>query len=121
MFDESGDAVESEFAPEKGDIIWLDFDPVLGHEQSGRRPALVFSSYFYNKTTGRCVVCPITTKIKGYPFEVRLPVSCQISGVCLVDHIKNQDWTVRNIRKITSLKNEDLAVMQGVLSRLLFG
>jgi mRNA interferase MazF len=81
-------------APQQGEIIWIDFDPQSGHEQAGRRPALVLSKTAYNAKIGRAFVCPITSKIKGYPFEV--PVKTKsITGVVLSDHFKNLDWTAR--------------------------
>ncbi|MBC7880228.1 MAG: type II toxin-antitoxin system PemK/MazF family toxin [Anaerolineae bacterium] len=81
--------------PDRADIIWLDFDPQVGREQAGRRPALVISSIIYNRI-GLALVCPITSKVKGYPFEVALPVSGKISGVVLADALKNVDWRGRN-------------------------
>ena len=83
-------------APDRGDVIWLDFSPQAGHEQAGRRPALVLSPQAYNKKTGQALVCPITSKAKGYPFEVELPVGLGVNGVVLADHIKNQDMKARN-------------------------
>ncbi len=81
--------------PEQGEIIWIDFDPKSGHEQAGRRPAVVLSQTAYNERTGRAFVCPITSKVKGYPFEI--PVRTKsVQGVVLSDHLKNLDWTARN-------------------------
>jgi Growth inhibitor len=82
------------YIPEKGDIVWLDFTPQAGHEQKGRRPALVVSPKVYNQKTGLGLFCPITSKEKGYPFEV--PVAgTEISGCVLCDQIKSLDWTQR--------------------------
>lgn len=82
-------------APKQGEIIWIDFDPQSGHEQAGRRPALVISQTAYNQRIGRAFVCPITSKVKGYPFEV--PVhTASVSGVVLSDHFKNLDWQARS-------------------------
>ena len=86
--------VSKKAIPQQGEIIWIDFDPQSGHEQAGRRPALVMSKTAYNKRIGRAFVCPITSKVKGYPFEV--PVHTKsVSGVVLSDHLKNLDWTSR--------------------------
>jgi mRNA interferase MazF len=82
-------------APKQGEIIWIDFDPQSGHEQAGRRPALVLSHTSYNQKIGRAFVCPITSKVKGYPFEVPVKTA-SVSGVVLSDHFKNLDWTARN-------------------------
>jgi mRNA interferase MazF len=82
-------------APKQGEIIWIDFDPQSGHEQAGRRPALVLSRTVYNQRIGRAFVCPITSKVKGYPFEVPVKTA-SIAGVALADHFKNLDWKARN-------------------------
>ena len=86
------------YAPDRGDIVWLDFSPHAGHEQAGRRPALVLSPVEYNDKTGLALLCPITSRSKGYPFEVSLPFSHQVTGVVLADQIRNLDWRVRNAR-----------------------
>jgi len=91
--------VKSLYTPERGDLVWLDFDPQAGHEQSGKRPAIILSPSEYNAKIGLCVVCPITSKKKGYPFEVQINEK-SISGVVLSDQIKSLDWKVRNIRFI---------------------
>ena len=83
------------YVPERGDILWLTFDPQAGHEQSGRRPALVLSPTPYNRRASLALVCPITNQAKGYPFEVPLPKGCSVSGVVLADHIKSADWAAR--------------------------
>jgi mRNA interferase MazF len=81
--------------PDRGDIIWLDFDPQTGHEQKGRRPAVVLSPKMYNEKTNLAILCPITSKEKGYPFEVHIKGK-KIQGVALSDQVKNLDWTIRN-------------------------
>ena len=81
-------------APQQGEIIWLDFDPQSVHEQAGRRPALVLSKLAYNQRIGRAFVCPITSKVKGYPFEVAIKTR-SVTGVALSDHLKNVDWVSR--------------------------
>lgn len=81
--------------PKRGDVIWLTFDPQAGHEQAGRRPALVISPETYNQTTGLMQACPITSRVKGYPFEVLIPAGLGVSGVVLADQIKSLDWKAR--------------------------
>ena len=84
------------YCPKQYDIIYLDFHPQAGREQSGRRPALVLSSYAYNAKTSLAFVCPITNQAKGYPFEVPLPPGIKATGVVLSDHGKNLSWQARN-------------------------
>ena len=83
------------YVPRRGDLVWLTFDPQAGHEQAGRRPAFVLSPEAYNRTTGLFLACPVTSKVKGYPFEVSLPAGLPVSGVILADQIKSLDWKVR--------------------------
>ncbi|MGH9421802.1 MAG: endoribonuclease MazF, partial [Thermoanaerobaculia bacterium] len=83
------------YVPDRGDAVWLTFDPQAGHEQSGRRPALVLSPRIYNSRTGLAILCPVTTQIKGYPFEVSIPSGLPVSGVVLADQVRNLDWQAR--------------------------
>jgi mRNA interferase MazF len=83
------------FVPRRGDVVWLSFDPQAGHEQAGRRPAFVVSPADYNERTGLFLACPVTSKVKGYPFEVALPDGLPVSGVILCDQIKSLDWRAR--------------------------
>ncbi|SHE72707.1 mRNA interferase MazF [Desulfofundulus australicus DSM 11792] len=83
------------YIPKRGDIVWLQFNPQTGHEQAGRRPALVVSPRVYNEKVGLALFCPITSKIKGYPFEVELPEKLKVSGAVLADQIKSLDWRAR--------------------------
>ncbi len=85
-------------APERGDILWLDFDPQVGREQAGRRPALVLSPAAYNGLVGLAIVCPITNQVKGYSFEVALPNDAGAGGVVLCDHVRSVDWRGRKVR-----------------------
>ncbi len=87
------------YAPDRGDIVWLNFSPQLGHEQRGRRPAIVLSKKAYNKKIGLALFCPITSKEKGYPFEVKINYK-KIKGCVLSDQIKSLDWTIRDIEFI---------------------
>ena len=90
------------YIPERGDIVWLDFNPQLGHEQRGRRPALTLSFKAYNEKIGLALFCPITSKVKGYPFEVELELK-KIKGSVLSDQIKSLDWRERNIEFIEKI------------------
>ena len=82
-------------APERGALIWLTFTPQSGREQAGRRPALVVSPSAYNSKVGLALVCPITSKVKGYPFEVPLPDGGPVQGVVLADQLRSLDWRSR--------------------------
>ena len=95
----------TKYIPERGDIVWLDFNPQLGHEQRGRRPALVMSYKTYNEKIGLAIFCPITSKDKGYPFEVKIE-GIKINGSALSDQVKSLDWKVRNIEFIEKIKEE---------------
>jgi mRNA interferase MazF len=85
-----------QYVPRRGDVIRLDFDPQKGHEQAGRRPALVLSPTDYNRTVGLAVVCPITNQKKGYPWEAEIPDNDFVSGVVLSDQMKSLDWRERH-------------------------
>ncbi len=91
------------YIPDKGDIVWLNFNPQSGHEQSGKWPALVLSPQIYNEKTGLAIVCPITSQVKGYPFEVKIPDNLNINGVVLSDQVKNLDWKARKAEFIGKL------------------
>lgn len=86
----------SAFCPDAGDFIWIELDPTKGHEQRGRRPAIVLSPRVYNERTGLCVACPITGQAKGYPFEVPIPSGQAVVGVVLADQVRCVSWTERN-------------------------
>ena len=81
--------------PDRGDIVWVDFDPQAGHEQAGRRPAVIVSPQSYNQKVGLVLLCPITNRRKGYPFEVPLPTGLKVAGVVLADQLKSMDWRAR--------------------------
>jgi mRNA interferase MazF len=91
--------------PRLGDVVGLDFDPQVGMEQAGRRPALVLSASDYNRTVGLIVVCPVTNQAKGYPFEVAIPPGLKVAGVILSDHVKSVDWAGRNSTFICQCQN----------------
>ncbi len=89
--------VKAKYVPDAGDLVWLSFSPQAGREQAGRRPALVLSPFAYNSRAGLCLVSPITSQAKGYPFEVPLPTGLPISGVILSDHLRSADWSARKV------------------------
>lgn len=91
------------YVPDRGDLIWLTFDPQAGHEQAGRRPAVVLSPKIYNAKTRLAVCCPITSHEKGYPFEVALPHDLPVVGVVLSDQLKSLDWDARRAEFIAAL------------------
>jgi mRNA interferase MazF len=86
-----------DYCPDAGDIIWIDLDPTVGHEQSGRRPAIVVSPRSYNAVAGLCVICPITSRVRGYPFEAVLPEGASVRGVVLADQPRSISWEKRPI------------------------
>ena len=88
--------------PDRGDLIWLSFTPQSGREQAGRRPALVVSPSAYNGKVGLALVCPITSRAKGYPFEVALPNDAPVQGVVLADQLRSLDWRSRNAELISA-------------------
>ena len=88
------------YVPERGDVVWLQFDPQAGHEQAGKRPALVLSPSAYNGRVGLALLCPITSQRKGYPFEVPLPADLRVQGVVLADQVKSLDWRFRRAERI---------------------
>jgi len=85
------------YVPDAGDLVWLTFDPQAGHEHRGRRPALILSPRLYNEKARLALACPITSQVKGYPFEVLLPSGGAITGAVLADHVRNLDWQARRI------------------------
>ena len=103
------------YVPDRGDAVWIDFTPQAGHEQAGRRPAIILSPASYNRKVGLAILCPVTNQIKGYPFEVVIPSGLKVSGAILSDQAKNLDWRSRRAEHITKLPN---AVINQVLERL---
>jgi mRNA interferase MazF len=100
------------YIPDRGDIVWINFTPQAGHEQRGKRPALILSPKIYNKKTSLCICLPITSKIKGYPFEVALPKNLPIEGVILSDQIKNLDFSAREISFICNINADVVEQVQ---------
>ena len=107
------------YVPKRGDVVWLHFSPQSGHEQAGRRPAVVLSPENYNRKTGLALFCPVTSRVKGYPFEVALPDESKASGVVLCDQLKSLDWAARKAERIGALPEEVLADVLGKALALL--
>lgn len=101
------------YVPEAGDIVWIDFNPQIGREQAGYRPALVLSPSAYNRVIGLMIVCPTTTRVKGYPYEVAL--AGEPPSVALADHARSMDWRTRRLRYKTRAST---AEMEEVRARL---
>ena len=110
---------EGSYCPDRGDFIWIDFNPQKGREQAGRRPALVLSPRRYNKAAGLCLVCPITGQAKGYPFEVALVDAGPITGVVLADQLKSVSWDERSARLAGKAPARVLAEVKARLAALL--
>ncbi|MCL2762728.1 MAG: endoribonuclease MazF [Treponema sp.] len=99
--------VKAKYIPDRGDIVWLNFDPGSGHEQQGKRPAIVISPRAYNEKVGLGLFCPITSKIKNYPFEVKIK-NKKIEGVVLADQIKSLDWKTRQVEYVSKENDEKI-------------
>ena len=105
----------SEYVPQRGDAVWIDLNPPAGHEQIGRRPAVVLSPKAYNGKVSLAILCPITNREKGYPFEVAIPKGLDLTGVILADQVKSVDWRARNAELICPLPTQTVdAILQRV-------
>ncbi len=91
------------YVPERGDVVWISLTPHAGHEQAGRRPAVVLTPKEYNRRSGLAILCPVTSQVKGYPFEVRLPAGLPVTGAILSDQVRSLDWRARSARLICTL------------------
>lgn len=109
------------YCPKRGDVVWLSFEPQAGREQTGHRPALTLSPEYYNRRTGIAVFCPITTQIKGYPFEVAIPPGFKAAGAIISDHVKSQDWTIRGSQFLCKLPDSVVSEVLRKLNALLNG
>ena len=105
------------YVPEAGDIVWLHFDPQAGHEQAGHRPALVLSPATYNGKTGLMLCCPMTTQIKGYPFEVL--IASDSPGAALADQVKSLDWVIRKASRKGKVSSIELAEVKAKILALI--
>jgi len=102
-------------APERGDVVWITLAPQAGHEQAGRRPAVVLSPLAYNARVGLALLCPLTSQVKGYPYEVLVPAGLPVAGAILADQVKSLDWRVRQAEFVCRLPQD---VMDEVLDKL---
>ncbi len=107
------------YVPDRGDVVWITLNPQAGHEQAGRRPALVISPAAYNGKVGLALLCPITNQVKGYPFEVRIPQALAVTGVVLADQVKSLDWRARKVELIGTLPEATVAEVLRKLGTLL--
>ena len=107
------------YVPQCGDVVWITLNPKAGHEQAGRRPAVVLSPENYNDKIGLAILCPITNQVKGYPFEVLLPTGLPMTGAILSDQVKSLDWRARNAELICTLPDETISEVLQKLSTLL--
>src|SRR6266508_3585244 len=106
------------YIPERGDAVWITLNPQAGHEQAGRRPAVIFSPAAYNGRGGLAILCPITNQIKGYTFEVVLPAGLAVTGAILSDQVKSLDWRARNAIFICSLPSTTITEVLQKLNTL---
>jgi mRNA interferase MazF len=107
------------WVPERGDIVWITVNPGVGHEQSGRRPALVLSPASCNGKVGLAILCPVTSQVKGYPFEVAVPDGLPVQGVFLSDQTKSLDWRARGTELLCQVLSESTVAVLRRLERLL--
>src|SRR5712664_1236210 len=106
------------YVPDAGDLVWFNFSPQAGREQAGRRPGLVLSPRAYNGKAGLCIVCPVTSQSKGYPFVVPLPAGLAVDGVVLRDHVRCADWRVLNAVYAGAAPEEVVEEVRGKLGAL---
>ena len=111
--------VKKGYVPQRGDVVWITLNPQSGHEQAGRRPAVVLSPGIYNEKVELAILCPITNQIKGYPFEVLMPDGFPVCGVILADQIKSLDWRVRDAEWICTLPSRGVVEVLQKLGTLL--
>ena len=111
--------VKQSYVPDRGHVVWLNFSPQSGHEQKGKRPALVLSPASYNAKVGLAICCPITRTSKKYPFEVGIPSGLKIEGVVLSDHVKSLDWKSRHASFVAKVPEKTYAEVLGKLKCLL--
>lgn len=105
--------------PARGDLVWIDFNPQTGHEQAGRRPALVLTAERFNRATGLMMASPVTSRVRGYPLEIPLPEGLQISGVVLVHQTRSVDWKARNAQVIEAAPPQTVRAVLDALGTLL--
>ena len=109
------------YIPDRGHAVWITLNPQAGHEQAGRRPAVILSPRVYNGKVGLAILCPITSRVKNYPFEVELPEGLPVRGVVLSDQVKSLDWRARDAELICVLPLEAIEEVLQKLGTLLAG
>jgi len=107
------------YVPRCGDVVWITLNPQAGYEEAGRRPAVVISPQSYNSKVGLAIFCPVTSQIKGYPFEVLIPAGLPVAGAILSDQVKSLDWRARNAELICTLPTETISEVLQKLATLL--
>lgn len=107
------------YVPRRGDLVWVTLNPQSGYEQAGRRPAVVLSPEAYNARVGLGLFCPVTSRVKGYPWEVSIPEGMAVSGVILSDQVRSLDWRARSVEKIGALPASTVSEILGKLGTLL--
>jgi len=110
---------QAEYIPRRGDVVWITLNPQAGHEQAGRRPVAVISPESYNARVGLALFCPITSQVKGYPWEVRIPDGLPVAGVVLSDQVKSLDWRGRSAEWICALPPSAVSEVLGKLAALI--
>jgi mRNA interferase MazF len=109
---------KASYVPDRGDAVWLTFDSHAGQEQAGRRPAVVVSAKRYNARSGLALFCPVTSQVKGYPFEVLLPAELPVDGAILSDQVRSLDWRARKAARICALPSATIEEVVGKLQTL---
>jgi mRNA interferase MazF len=107
------------YCPKRGDVVWISFHPQAGHEQTGHRPALVLSPEAYNRKVGLAILCPITSQVKGYPFEVPVPEGLKAAGAILSDQVKSLDWRARGATLLCRVPEHTVRDVLGKVGTLL--
>jgi mRNA interferase MazF len=107
------------YVPNRGDVVWISLNPQAGHEQAGRRPTVVVSPLAYNRKVGLALLCPVTSQIKGYPFEVIIPQGLKLNGAVLSDQVKSLDWRARRAELICRLPKDTIDEVVQKLSTLI--
>ena len=110
---------QSGYVPRRGDLVWITLNPQAGHEQSGRRLAVVISAEAYNTRVRLALFCPVTSRVKGYPWEVTIPDGMPVSGVVLSDQVRSMDWRARQVEYAGTLPDSIVAEIRGKLAALL--
>jgi mRNA interferase MazF len=103
------------YVPDAGDLVWLDFNPQAGREQAGLRPAVILSPRYFNLRTSLAFACPISSKVKGYQFQIVLPPGLAVRGAVLCEHMRSLDWRVRKVSYLDRMPDDLLAQVRGVV------